>query len=439
MRAGGRGPSIWDTFSSIPGKVKNGHSGENACDHYNRFKEDVQLIKELGVKVYRFSIAWPRIMPAGRGEVSQDGIDFYNRLIDELVANEITPFVTLFHWDLPTSLELEISGFMSSTIVDLFADYADVCFKAFGDRVKNWITLNEPFVYAMLGYGWAKFPPQRKSNTEPYMVAHNLLLAHAKAVHRYRCGDYGGMIGITNNCDWREPKSHSPADVDAATRSVEFMLAWFADPIYFGQYPESMRKYVGDRLPKFSEEESKLLKGSTDFFGLNHYGTHYAAHKVDHGVAGDVGADEHVEISSDAEWERTGFGWNMVPWGFGKLLQWIARRYHNPSIYVTENGCSVAGEDDVETAEKDEKRVRFYRGYIAAMRDAMKNGANVKGYFAWSILDNFEWADGYTQRFGIVHVDFDTMKRTPKWSYYDYKRIIEGGDPDLKELVPHLE
>lgn len=438
-RVGGRGPSIWDTLATIPGKIKQNGTGDVACDHYNRFKEDVQLMKALGVSVYRFSISWPRIMPQGRGTVSQEGIDFYNRLINELIANDITPFVTLFHWDLPTALEFELSGFMSPKMQDLFADYAEVCFSAFGDRVKHWITLNEPYCYALLGYGIALFAPQRRSNTEPYIVAHNLLLGHAKAVDRYRRkfkGEQGGVVGITNNCDWREPLTDSAADIAAAQRALEFDLGWFADPVYFGHYPESMVRLVGDRLPKFTADESTLIKGSSDFFGLNHYSTHMAADDPNPTNPEDINSDQRVVKSDDPKWEKSGFEWNIVPWGFRKLLLWVKQRYDNPTLYVTENGISVADEDDVNKARVDTQRVRFYRDYISAMREAMQAGANIKGYMAWSILDNFEWAEGYTKRFGIVHVDFHSLKRTPKWSYYDYKRIIDGGDPGLTELLP---
>lgn len=429
-RSGGRGPSIWDSFVTIPGKIKENGTGDVACDHYNRFREDVRLMKELGVKVYRFSISWSRILPQGRGEVNREGVAFYNRLIDELIAHDITPFVTLFHWDMPTALEFELSGFLSTESQDLFADYAEICFHEFGDRVKHWITLNEPYVYALLGYGIAIFPPDRHSNVEPYVAAHNMLLGHAKAVYRYRRkfrASQKGVIGITNNCDWREPLTNSTADIEAAQRGLEFYLGWFADPVYFGRYPKSMVKNVGDRLPKFTNKESWLVKGSTDFFGLNHYNTKMA--EYDPTEKGDVTSDLQIKFTNDPNWKTTDFQWNIVPWGFRKLLIWIKERYNDPEVFVTENGCAVGGEDDVNVARNDRMRVDFYRGFINAMWEAMQAGVRVKGYFAWSILDNFEWAEGYTKRFGIVHVDFKTLKRTPKWSYYDFKRIIHGGKP----------
>lgn len=432
--ADGKGPSIWDAFCLIPGKIENGEDGAEACDHYTRMKEDVALMKSLGVQAYRFSISWPRVLPAGKGKVNEAGIKFYNDLIDELVANDITPWVTLYHWDLPLTLQMEEDGWLSPKIADSFAKYAELCFSRFGDRVKNWITLNEPWVVSILGYGQGVFAPGRISNAEPYLAGHNLLLAHARAVDVYRKKfqqRQKGKIGISNNCDWREPKTDLPEDKAAATRALEFFLSWFTDPVYFGDYPQVMKDRLGDRLPQFTSEESALLKGSSDFFGLNHYTTMYAEEATGKDVQGSVygnggiSEDQDVLLSVDDSWEFTTMNWGVVPWGCNRLLHWIKDRYNNPPVVITENGCAY--NDELKSGKvNDEARIRFYKGYLKAVSEAIEGGCNVAGYFAWSLMDNFEWAQGYKQKFGLVHVDRATQKRTPKASAYAYSDIVKN-------------
>jgi beta-galactosidase len=429
---GGKGPSIWDVFCMIPGKVQQQHNGNLACDHYHRFKEDVALMKNLGIKSYRFSVSWPRIMPTGRGQVNPEGIAFYNNLIDELLSAGIEPFITLYHWDLPAALEFEESGWLGSDISDIFADYADVCFAHFGDRVKNWITINEAWVVAILGYGLGVFAPGRKSNTYPYLAGHNLLLAHAKAVDVYRKkykNSQKGQIGITNNCDWREPLTNSPADKAAAQRALEFFLAWFADPIYMGDYPACMRERLGERLPTFTPEQKELLKGSSDFFGLNHYTTMYAADATNNAEQGSVygngglSEDQDVNLSVAADWPLTDMQWAVVPWGCRKLLLWIANRYNNPPIYITENGCAY-NDQPANGSYHDPERIQFFEGYLTAIHEAIQAGANVQGYFIWSLLDNFEWASGYSKKFGITAIDPITLNRSPKASALWYSKVV---------------
>ena len=424
-KAGGRGPSIWDAFTEIPGKVYQGHTGAIACDHYHRYKEDVALMAELGFKAYRFSISWSRILPNGKGEANSVGIKFYSDLIDELLKHNIEPWITLYHWDLPLALQLEEDGWLNKKIVTAFTRYAGICFEHFGDRVKNWITLNEPWVVSILGYGQGIFAPGRISNIEPYLAGHHQILAHASAVNLYRekyQNAQQGKIGISNNCDWREPATNNKADMEAAQRSLEFFLGWFADPIYKGDYPEVMKKRLGDRLPKFSEAEKALITGSSDFFGLNHYTTLYASdvdpgEPIETNVYGNGGLfeDQYVKLTADPKWALTDMKWAVVPWGFKKLLQWIADRYDNPPIYVTENGCAY--DDGPEQGViNDQRRIDFYTTYLAAALEAINSGVNLKGYFAWSFLDNFEWASGYEKRFGITYVDFKTLERIPKES-----------------------
>lgn len=419
----GRGPSIWDAFCQIPGKVFNNDTGNVACDHYNKMKEDVALMKAMGLKAYRFSISWSRILPQGRGEVNEKGIQFYSDLIDELLANDIEPWVTLYHWDLPLALQLEMDGWLNKEIADVFTDYANLCFERFGNRVKNWITFNEAWVVAILGYGQGVFAPGRISNSEPYLAGHHILIAHAKTVKSYRENyqqKQQGKIGITNNCDWREPLTDSKEDKEAAERALEFFISWFTDPIYFGHYPKSMIERLGERLPKFTEEEKQMLVGSTDFFGLNHYTTMMAseAKEVEQGSVygnGGLSEDQDVNLSLDSAWELTEMKWAVVPWGCRKLLEWISERYDYPDIVITENGCAY--DDKLINGEvNDNKRIEFFEGYLEECSKAINNGVRLTGYFMWSFMDNFEWASGYSKRFGVHYVDFETLERTPKAS-----------------------
>ncbi|WP_411032189.1 GH1 family beta-glucosidase [Spongiimicrobium sp. 3-5] len=431
---GGRAWSIWDAFAHTPDRTANNEHGDMACDHYHRYKEDVKLMADLGLKAYRFSISWSRIQPDGQGAVNEEGIQFYSDLIDELLKYNITPWVTLYHWDLPLALHTEKDGWLNPEIADYFGTYADICFSRFGDRVKNWITLNEPWVVSILGYADGVFAPGRKSKDEPYLVAHQLLRSHGKAVKIYREKyekTQQGTIGITNNCDWREPLTDTPEDVAAAQKALEFFLGWFADPIYFGDYPKSMRDKLGDRLPKFSEEDKEMLLGSSDFFGLNHYTTLYAADApsgpaAENNVYGNGGIfeDQRVALSADPEWKTTAMQWPVAPWGCQKLLEWIKDRYQNPPLYITENGCAY--NDEIVNGEiKDTERLDFLNGYLSACHKAIGNGVNLKGYFVWSFMDNFEWALGYSKRFGIHYMDYETLERTPKNSALWFKEVIK--------------
>ena len=432
---GGRGKSIWDVFCDTPGKVANGDTGAVACDHYHRFEEDIKLMADMGVKAYRFSISWSRILPNGLNDsINQEGVDFYNAMIDCCLSHGIEPWATLYHWDLPQHLEESIGGWLSDSISDRFAEYSEFCFAQFGDRIKRWITINEAWVAAILGYGQGVFAPGHTSNSEPYLAGHNLLLAHAKAVNVYRQKfqtEQVGLIGITNNCDWREPLTNSVEDKAAAQRALEFFLGWFADPIYLGDYPACMRQSVVERLPRITDEQRQLIKGSSDFFGLNHYTTMYAAQSNgdsgEQNVYGNGGLneDQGIDLSVDEAWPTTDMQWAVVPWGCRKLLHWIAERYDNPDIYITENGCAY-DDEPINGEVNDQRRVDFYASYLAECALAIDAGVNLKGYFAWSFMDNFEWASGYDKRFGIHHVDFDSGKRTPKLSAKWFKQLLSS-------------
>jgi len=431
----GRGPCIWDTFSQIPGKIKNGDTGNIAADHYHRYKEDVAMLAKMGIKHYNLSVSWSRVQPLGRGEINSKGIQFYSDLIDELIKNNITPWIHLYHWDIPTALQLETDGFLNPDIADYFADYAEICFKHFGDRVKHWATFNEPWVNSILCYGNGVFAPGRTSNTEPYIVGHNILRAHGKAVDVYRRKyqkKQKGVIGIINNCDWREPFSDSQGDKDAAQRALEFFLGWFADPIFLGDYPEIMKKNIGDRLPKFTDEDIKLIKGSSDYFGLNHYSTSLAQnadlnkkYEINVYDNGGLFEDERVVLHADPLWKKTEMGWNVVPWGLRKLLNWVDKRYNHPEIFITENGVAT-NDKVVNGAVDDQDRIDYLNGYIAEAHKAIQDGVNLKGYFIWSFIDNFEWALGYSKRFGLHYVDFKTGERIPKKSAYWLKKVVQN-------------
>ena len=429
LKAGGL--STWDIYLRIPGKIANGHTADIACDHYHRYKEDVKLMAELGVKAYRFSISWPRIIPDGIGKTNPAGIAFYSNLIDELLSYGIEPYPTLYHWDLPVNNQFVEDGWLSRKTAEYFANYAKICFDAFGDRVKNWITLNESWCSAVLGYGQGVFPPGRTDSEQPYLAAHNFLLAHAMAVRVFRENGYAGQIGIANNCDWREPLTDSEEDRIAAERALQFFYGWFSDPLIFGEYPEMMQKKLGKRLPRFSADDRKLVTGSVDFLGLNHYTTLYAS-ATEPKVGGDIGpngnggmiADQNVFLSVDPNWKQNDMFWSIVPWGLRKTLNWIGKRYHGIPVYVTENGCSVP-EPDLESALNDTMRQDFIKSYTAECLKARDiDKVDVRGYFCWTMLDTFEWNQGYNRHFGLVRCTPQDLTRIRKGGFFTYQDII---------------
>lgn len=429
----GRGPSIWDEFCT-PDRVPGGILPDIACDSYHRVEEDVKAMKYLGVNAYRFSIAWSRVMPSGRGSVNSAGLAYYHRLVDLLNANGITPMATLYHWDLPAALQHGQGGWLAEDTALDFLEYAKLCFREFNGDIPLWCTLNEPWCTAVLGYGTGDFAPGIVSSDKPYIAAHNQLLAHGYAVDAFRQGGFSGNIGLAANCDWREPLTDSEEDRAAAQRAVEFFYGWFGDPVVFGEYPECMRRALGKRLPEFTPEEAKMLSGSADYMGLNHYTTLYASAKPPVGM-GDIGPngngglsdDQGVYLAADPNWEYNDMQWGIVPWGFRKMLNWVGNRYKLP-VYVTENGCACP-EPDVETARNDKQRCRFVKEYTDAMVQAVKeDNCPVKGYFHWSLMDNYEWARGYTKQLGLFRCTRDTLDRIPKHSADVYREIIDNSD-----------
>ncbi|KAI7982189.1 Beta-glucosidase 12 [Camellia lanceoleosa] len=452
---GGRGPSMWDTFThKYPGKITDGSNGDVATDSYHRYKEDVAIMKEMGLDAYRFSISWSRVLPSGKlsGGVNKEGIKYYNNLIDELLEKGIKPFVTLFHWDTPQVLEDEYGGFLSQKIVDDYQSFAELCFKEFGDRVKHWITLNEPWTYSVGGYTVGQLAPGRcsswlqlnctggDSSTEPYIVSHHQLLAHAAAVNLYKQkyqASQKGKIGITLITQWMVPFSKARHNHNAALRAMDFTLGWFMEPLATGDYPRTMRTLVAKRLPKFSKEQSKMLKGSFDFIGLNYYTANYAAYAPNsNSVFVSYLTDSWVNLTTERNGVPIGAkaasSWLFVyPRGIYDVLLYTKKKYNNPLIYITENGIDEVNNAtlSLEEALVDNMRIHYYYHHLSFLLQAIKDGANVKGYFAWSLLDNFEWNSGYTVRFGINYVDFKNgLKRYPKLSAKWFKNFLKKRD-----------
>ncbi|OSX63480.1 glycoside hydrolase family 1 protein [Postia placenta MAD-698-R-SB12] len=441
---GGRGPSIWDTFCKVPGNIRDGSNGDIATDSYHRYKEDVALLKSYGVRAYRFSLSWSRIIPLGgrQDPVNQEGVAFYRSLIEELLKNDITPYVTLYHWDLPQGLHDRYGGWLNKEeIVQDYVNYAKICFTAFGDLVQNWITHNEPWCVSCLGYQKGVFAPGHKSNTEPWIVAHNLILAHAFTVKLYR-DDFKavqkGQIGITLDFHWPIPYDETPENVEAVKRATDFKLGEFADPIYKGYYPARVKAVIGDRLPEFTAEELAVVKGSSDFFGFNTYTSQIIQDGGDDETNGYVKVG-HTRADGTQLGTEAHCSWlQSYPPGFRSLLNYLWKTYEKP-IYVTENGFAVKNENvlPLEGVVLDTDRIDYFDGYANAMLQAVvEDGVPVKGYFGWSLLDNFEWADGYETRFGVTYVDYKTQKRTPKQSSQFLKKVCVA-HPVFVPLDPH--
>lgn len=425
----GRGTSIWDTFCERPGTTR-GASGDFAHGHYTQWPEDVEALRDLGVDAYRFSISWPRLFPDGV-TFNETGARFYDQLIDALLKAGITPWVTLYHWDLPQALQDEFGGWADRRSIESFTRYADACFARYGDRVKNWITLNEPWCSSVLGYAVGTHAPGLRDPALAWRVGHHLLLAHGKAVKCFRerhQPSHGGQIGIVNNCDFRRPLNDCQADREAAEEALELMFAWFGDPIWKGDYPDAVKRAAGKALPEFSDAEKALLKRSSDFLGLNHYATYFAS-RVDRaglqavGNAGIFGSDS-IRLSAPENCDFTAMHWPIVPDGFREMLHWLDRRYDHPAIYVTENGIA-AKETNASEAVQDSQRSQYFETYIAAALQARAEGVDLRGYFGWCLLDTFEWAWGFDVQFGLIRHDMQTGERTRKNSFQCFQGIID--------------
>jgi len=421
----GRGPSIWDRFSAIEGNIEDGSTGAEACCHYDRFREDVGLIAELGLDAYRFSVAWPRILPEGTGRIEPRGLDFYDRLVDALLEAGVTPFATLYHWDLPAALQ-DRGGWASRETALAFVDYAGVVADRLGDRVGHWITQNEPWCAAILGHQDGAHAPGHKDPREALTVAHNLLLSHGWATEALRARAPGAQVGLSHMYLHCEPASASEADAAAARHLDGVFNRWFLDPLYGRGYPEDMvQAFVAqgslpqDGLPFVEPGDLDVIATPTDFLGVNYYTRAIMR-------SGRIPEADNLprERFGPADEDRTDMGWEVYPAGLETGLRRLHADYAPPALLVTENGAAYATGPDATGRVQDDRRIEFLRGHIEAVWAAKAAGAPVHGYFLWSLLDNFEWAFGYDRRFGIVWTDYETLERTPKASAHFFSETI---------------
>ena len=413
----GRGQSIWDTFCKVPGKVANFDNGDIACDHYHRFKEDLDLMKWMGVKAYRFSVAWPRVIPDGVGRVNEMGLDFYDRLIDSLLEREIAPWLTMYHWDLPEALQIR-GGWNNREVVEWFGEYAEVLTSRFGDRVKNWMTLNEPLCSAWLGHLYGDMAPGIKDLQTALNVSHNLLMSHGLACQVIRSNVSEANVGIVINVTPAVPATDSQEDSNAAQLADGFDNRWFLDPVFGRTYPADVIDTLG-ASPEIHSGDMKLIAQDLDFLGVNFY------------FRQTVAADQNskplpIRSVNRENVKRTAMNWEVHPQAFEEILLRISKEYSPKAIYITENGS--AWNDEVINGEIiDDERIDYLARHLDAMRSAREQGAPILGYFAWSFLDNFEWAYGYEKRFGLIYVDYKTQTRAPKKSAFFYRQLLLNG------------
>ncbi len=417
---GGRGRSIWDTFCAEPGRIRNGDTGDVACDHYHRYADDVVLLRDLGVDAYRFSIAWPRIQPTGAGPANRQGLDFYDRLVDALLAVGITPAATLYHWDLPQALQ-DAGGWENRETAQRLADYAAIVAERLGDRVGMWMPLNEPAVVTLFGYAVGAHAPGRTLGFGALPVAHHLLLGHGLAVQALRAAGVSS-IGIASNHGPAWAATDSPADAEARALYDDLVNWTFADPLLLGRYPET----IAALMPGPVEDDLRIINQPLDWFGVNYYQPSLVAAPGTGDPSSPVLEDAKLPADVPFELHRitgvptTHFGWPIVPGGLREILTTFRDRYGDalPPLYVTESGCSFADEVAPDGGVHDPRRIEYLDAHLTAAADAVAAGVDVRGYFVWSLMDNFEWAAGYDERFGLVHVDYATQTRTPKDSYH---------------------
>jgi beta-glucosidase len=403
----GKGESIWDRFSHTPGKIANGDTGDVACDHYHRWRDDVALMRQLGLKGYRFSISWPRVIPLGRGSVNPAGLDFYDRLVDALLEAKIQPFATLYHWDLPQALD---GGWTNRDVCGYFADYAALMVCRLGDRVKPWATLNEPWVVALNGYRDGQHAPGLRDEKIARQVAHHLLVAYGLAAQTMRATHPKIQVGIVLNMCPTDVATDQAADRAKADRAWQENEGWFLDPILRGCYPPGAWQAIGASVPEVRPGDMALIAQPLDFLGINYYSRWLLEN-------GDM-----VEPVPGSDY--TEMGWEVHAPALGRLLERINRDYRLPPIYITENGAAFQDEMSADGQVHDPKRLNYLRDHLAELRRAIESGVDVRGYFVWSLLDNFEWSFGYSKRFGITYVDYATQQRMPKDSFTFYREVI---------------
>ncbi len=413
--ADGAGPSIWHRFAHTPGRTHNGETGDVACDHYRRYADDVALMRQLGLNAYRFSISWSRILPAGQGAVNPRGVAFYDRLVDALLERGIQPTVTLYHWDLPQALD-DVGGWLNPDIADWFADYARVAFRALGDRVPLWATLNEPWVVADGGYLHGALAPGHRSLTEAPRVSHNLLRAHGKAVQAYRA-EGRHQIGLVVNLEPKHPASSSSQDLAATRRADAYMNRQYLEPVLEGAYPVELAEMFGEAWPVFPESDLRLIHQPIDFLGINYYTRGVTRHD-------ETALPTRAGTARQPDSVYTETGWEVYAPGLAETLLRVRELAGDLPLYVTENGAAFPDPPHSKNGAMDDPlRVEYYRNQLRGALGAIRQGVNLRGYFAWSLLDNYEWSLGYSKRFGIVHVDFETQRRTPKASARFYAEV----------------
>jgi beta-glucosidase len=413
--ADGKGPSIWDTFTHLPGKIVTGENADTACDSYLHPEYDLALMTELGLNAYRFSVAWSRVLPQGRGAVNQKGLDYYRRLVDLLLERKLAPFVTLFHWDTPQALQNLCGGFAGRDMADYFADYAEVVVKALGDRVRNWITLNEPWEHAALGHLLGDHAPGHRNPFTYFKVAHHELLGHGLALERIRAVAPDAQVGITLSLTPICPITDSPKDVAAAQIANQFFNDFYLDGLFKGVYPNLLWKQAGMARPKIGAQDMKIISRPTDFLGVNYYSREFARAAWYVPFLGawvdEVQVHNQEQIIHGVQY--TNAGREVYPPAFYDTLMRLKNEYGNPRMYITENGASFT--DVVENGQvHDPLRVAFLEGYMEAAAQAIRAGVNLHGYFIWSLVDNFEWSQGFSKRFGLVYVDHASQQRIVK-------------------------
>ncbi len=426
--ADGAGPSIWHRFVRTPGLVKNGDTGDIACDHYRRMEEDVAMMKRLGLTAYRFSIAWARVLPQGRGAVNPAGLAFYERLVDALLEAGIQPMATLYHWDLPVALD-DRGGWLNPDVADWFADYATLLYRRLDDRVKLWATLNEPWVVADGGYLHGALAPGHKNRFEAPIASHQLLRAHAKAVQAYRAvGRH--QVGIVVNLAPKHPASQAPADVAATGRADAYMNRQYLDPVFLGRYPDEMTEIFGEAWPAWPAEDFELIRQPIDFVGVNYYMRDVIRHD-------EAAWPVKTAVVPQSQSTYTDTGWEVHPAGLTEILAWVTERYGRVPLYVTENGAAFYDPPKADAGRvADPLRTAYYRAHLRAIHAAIEQGVDLRGYCAWSLMDNLEWSLGFAKRFGIVHVNFGTQERTWKDSAHFYASVIATKGAALDDDPP---
>ena len=409
----GRGPGIWDRFCAEPGKVRNGEDGSLACDFYHRYRDDIALVRELGVNAFRLSISWPRVLPDGHGRVNEAGLDFYDRVVDELLANGVEPVVTLYHWDLPAALE-DAGGWPERSTAEAFSELAQVVAARLGDRVRWWITQNEPWVIAWLGYGYGIHAPGRTSTADAVAAAHHVLLSHGLATEVLQSAAPGSRVGVTVDLETVEAATDAAEDVAAAKAFDGHRNRWYLDPLFRGAYPADVLEQLGPDVPPVRDGDMALIAAPTDFLGVNYYQRRVVA-----GANGAGWRFVHQEGSL-----HTDMGWEVSPDSLYALLLRLRDEYAPPAIMITENGAAFTDVRGHDAAVRDPERAAYIASHVEALQRASAAGVPVAGYFVWTLMDNFEWAAGYGKRFGLVYVDFATLERVPKSSFHWYREFL---------------